>query len=47
LVIGDVHGCSAALSALLAAIEPSSGDTVIQRSRKIWQSNNSGEIRTI
>ena len=29
IAIGDIHGCSAALAALVAAIEPSKDDTVI------------------
>ncbi|MDH3716934.1 MAG: serine/threonine protein phosphatase [Planctomycetota bacterium] len=29
IAIGDIHGCSRALSALLSAIEPQSGDTIV------------------
>jgi serine/threonine protein phosphatase 1 len=29
IAIGDIHGCSAALDALLAAIRPRGGDTIV------------------
>ena len=29
IAIGDIHGCSLALSALIAAIEPTSGDVIV------------------